>query len=245
MAEAAEVPGGVHIFFLENSATQSTLLSMVKMSEPSENITHPATISEQVLDDVRFLRQAVERNVRVTTLSPAGLLLTGVSGLAATAATTFLPAFADQLVTFSEIYAFYLPWGCALVLSLGANVVGMRARLRKQGGHNRPVAFRLMLFSLSAPLLLGGIFSLWILFNAPQPWIAAAGWTVFYGLGLVAASGHTIEGVRILGVSSLAASVALLFFGSASPLVVAMALGLVFGLGHVLLALHVGETYGW
>ena len=53
---------------------------MINAREPRDRVP----LSEQALDDVRFLREAVERNTQVTSLSPGGLLVAGIAGLSAT-----------------------------------------------------------------------------------------------------------------------------------------------------------------
>jgi hypothetical protein len=205
------------------------------------------TLSEQALEDVRFLREAVERNTQVTTLSPGGLLVSGIAGITA-ALVSLLPGteHAALVLLPSQITAFLTVWAGALALAVAANLIGMRVRSHRQGASFRSSAFRRMLASLTAPLTAGAVFSLWTLFFAPGAWTLATVWLGFYGLALLAAAAYTIGAVRILGWSTLLASGVLLALGPGiGQHGAAIALGVVFGGGHLLLAVHVGGRYGW
>jgi hypothetical protein len=204
-------------------------------------------LSEQALEDVRFLRAAVESNIRVTALSPGGLLVAGIAGLGAAGASVVLPAERPAFAWGPTPVSIFLAiWLGALLLSMVAGLTGMRLRSQRQGEQFRSTALRRMLLSMTAPLAAGGVVTLWALWQAQPPWVLATVWTGFYGLTLVSAAAYTIGAVRVFGWSVLALAAGLLAAGPGAGMGwVASALGLAFGAGHLLLAVHVGGRYGW
>ncbi|MBX3459845.1 MAG: hypothetical protein KF696_07755 [Planctomycetes bacterium] len=193
--------------------------------------------------DIQTIREALEANSRLTSLSGAALLVSGLlcflsagltsqSGLAESAARSGLGG--------PVLRQMVLVWSATLLASIALNLLGMLRRARLDG---QPLAARLgrrVLFAMLPALAVGGALTLALALQGSLGYIFAV-WMLCYGAALIAASAHSLTSVRMLGMFTLMGGV-LGVLGLDLDFLVFVA---TFGAGHFLLGVWVGVRYGW
>jgi hypothetical protein len=193
--------------------------------------------------DLQTIRAALEANSRLTSLSGAALLTSGLLTFFAagfTAQAGLAIAGARSVLTGAELQRMVLIWSSILVLSVLLNLLGMMRRARRDG---HPLAARLgrrVLFAMLPALAVGGALTLAFALNGGLEWIFSL-WMLCYGAALIAASAHSLTSVRMLGVFTLLGG-ALGLAGLDLDFVLFVS---TFGAGHFLLGVWVGVRYGW
>jgi hypothetical protein len=193
--------------------------------------------------DLRTIREALEANSRLTSLSGAALVVSGLltflaAGLTAEAGLAF--ASARAALAGAELHSMVLLWSTVLLLSAVLNLLGMLRRARADG---QPLAARLgrrVLFAMLPALAVGGALTLAFAMRGGVESIFAV-WMLCYGAALIAASAHSLTSVRMLGVFTLAGG-AMGLSGLELDFVLFVS---TFGAGHFLLGIWVGVRYGW
>lgn len=195
--------------------------------------------------DLRQIRQALEANSRLTSLSGTALVLSGILAFVAAGVSSQFGAVepaARRALDGGPLVQLALLWSATLVIVVGLNLIGMVVRARADG---QALAARLgkrVLFAMLPSLFVGGALTLALIHERRLDLVFAV-WMLCYGAALIAASAHSITSVRLLGLwmllggglalmPPLAAMDYTLFLGS-------------FGAGHFLLGAWVGARYGW
>ena len=170
--------------------------------------------SNKPLDDIREIRNMMERSSRFLSLSGLSGISAGCFALAGAAIAFFLLGydqryFEPQSYFISGIlhYNNFIPYliiDGAFVL-LGALVFSFYftyRRARKKGLPFWDNTTRRMLIALSVPLIAGGIFCLVLIFHH-LIYLVAPVTLIFYGLSLISASEYTLHELKFLGFSEL------------------------------------------
>ncbi len=192
------------------------------------------------LEDIREIRNLMERSTRFLSLSGLSGISAGIFALAGAAIAFFLLGYDQRyfepesyfagLVHYSN-FILYLIIDGAIVL-IGALVSSFYFTFRQARKRGLPLwdnTTRRMLIALSIPLLAGGIFCLLLIFHH-LVLLAASCTLIFYGLALISASQFTLPEVKFLGISEIIIGLlAALFIGYG---LIFWALG--FGLLHII-----------
>ena len=194
--------------------------------------------------DLQTIRAALEANSRLTSLSGAALLASGVlaffaAGLTAQAG---VAEPGSRLVVPGEVLSRLVGlWGSTLLLSETLILVGRMYRSRKDG---QPLAARLgrrVLFAMLPALAVGGALTAGLTLDGRLDIIFGV-WMLCYGAALIAASAHSLTSVRMLGIFTLIGGILGVIPGLELDFVMFTS---TFGAGHFLLGVWVGVRYGW
>jgi hypothetical protein len=191
-------------------------------------------VPEAALDDLRYVREAMERASGVTSVPGTALLAVGGLALAAAGLARLVlgaePGSTPWLAT----------WGGAAVLGLLLGAFALRAKSRRHPGLAARGPSRKWLLGLGAPLLAGLLVSVAAL-RAGAPALLAGTWLCAYGAGVVSAGAFSTPAVPLLGASLLGLGAVAL----ALPLAWAdAALAAGFGVLHVAFGLRILRRHG-
>jgi len=170
--------------------------------------------SNKPLDDLREIRNLMERSTRFLSLSGLSGISAGCFALTGAAIAFFLLGY-DQRYFEPEIYfgsgivhsgnfIFYLFIDGAMVLT-GALVFSLYFTNRHAKKKGLPLwdnTTRRMLMALAIPLISGGILSL-LLLVYHLVFLIAGVTLIFYGLSLMAASQFTLSELKYLGIAEI------------------------------------------
>ncbi len=160
---------------------------------------------EQYLNDLKDIKEIMERSSRFISLSGFAGVFAGIFALAASYL-AYITVYSDQnylayrktYITIDTISTLLLIAGLTLVLSIGSGIFFTTQRAKKM---NQPVwnhQTKRLLINLAIPLATGGIFSLILLLKGFIGLVAPIT-LLFYGLALVNASKYTLSEIRSLG----------------------------------------------
>ena len=190
----------------------------------------PVALHDRAMDNLRFIRETMERAGSFTAVSGWGSILTGVTALIAAAIAS----------TVEGTNAWVGVWTgeAILALAIGAWAVVQKARAAGLPLLSEPG--RKVALSLSPPVLAGGVLTL-VLFQAGLLSALPGMWMLLFGVGIVAAGSYSVRIVPVMGLSFM-------LLGAVSFLLPAawanelMALG--FGGLHILFGLLIARRYG-
>jgi hypothetical protein len=194
--------------------------------------------------DLQTIRAALEANSRLTSLSGAALIASGVLAFMAAGFTAQAGAaepVARLALSTELLHKLVILWGSTLLLSVTLNLLGMMYRARKDG---QPLAARLgrrVLFAMLPALAVGGALTAGLTLQGHLDIIFGV-WMLCYGAALIAASAHSLTSVRMLGIFTLLGGVLGVIPGLNLDFVMYTS---TFGAGHFLLGVWVGVRYGW
>jgi hypothetical protein len=186
-------------------------------------------VDARAVDDLRFIRQTMERSAAFTAVPGWGMFAVGASALPA--------------AWIASHYAFDLRWLeiwiCEAVLAVSLAIVAIQSKAARRGlawtsGPGRKVALGLMppvaaAALLTFPLLRAGLGS-----TLPGMWM------LLYGVGVIAGGEFSVSVIPVMGVCFMAVGAAALLLPAMGNL--AMAVG--FGGLHILFGIWIARRYG-
>lgn len=194
--------------------------------------------------DLQTIRQALEANSRLTSLSGAALVASGILAFFS-AGLTSLAGLADSQaridLAHDSLWRMVFLWSATLMLTVKMNLLGMLRRARQDG---QPLASRLgkrLLFAMLPAMAVGGALTLGFAIQGRLDYILSI-WMLCYGAALVAAGAHSISSVRMLGLFMLLGGAVSMIPGTGTDFIFFTS---TFGAGHFLLGAWVGVRYGW
>lgn len=169
------------------------------------------------LQDLKEIRNLMERSSRFTSLSGLSGILAGVFALAgAFAAYIYLdmhPGRSDYAYTDKpDFYLFFfLDAGLVLTLAISCGLYFTVRQARKKRESIWDKTSRRLFINMCVPLVCGGIFCLGMLYHGYEELIAPST-LLFYGMALLNASKFTFDDIRYLAFLELALGLVSLFF---------------------------------
>lgn len=194
--------------------------------------------------DLQTIRLALEANSRLTSLSGAAVLASGVLAFFAAGLTSLAGLTeAESRVGLPDdvLWKMVFLWSATLLVSVKLNLFGMLRRARQDG---QPLAARLgkrVLFAMLPAMAVGGALTLGFAIQGRLDFIFPI-WMLCYGAALVAAGAHSISSVRMLGLFMLLGGAVSMIPGTGTDFIFFTS---TFGAGHFLLGVWVGVRYGW
>ena len=190
----------------------------------------PPALHERAMDNLRYIRETMERATAFTAISGWGLVAIGITALAASFIST-------QQKTFKGWLAVWVVEAVIALLIAGWSM-DRKARAAKMpllSGPGRKVAF-----SLSPPIFAGAIVTL-VLYRAGLTNAIPGLWLLLYGTGVITGGMFSVSAVPIMGLCfmALGATAFLVPAGFANWL---MAAG--FGGLHVVFGVIIARRYG-
>ncbi len=161
---------------------------------------------EKYINDIREIKEIMERSSRFISLSGYSGVMAGIFALCASylAYQTVYPSqnylgyrMAD--LTFESISTLILIAVVTIVLSVGSGIFFTTKRAKQMNQSLSDIQTKRLLMNLAIPLVSGGLLCLILLFKGFVGLMAPLT-LIFYGLALVNASKYTLSEVRSLGI---------------------------------------------
>lgn len=192
----------------------------------------PLELHERAMDNLRFIRQTMERAGSFTAVSGWGQVVIGVTGLLAAWLASIQASVENWLAT----------WSVAAVVATGVGVVTTAMKARALGEPIRSGPGRKFVLSLAPALVAGAVLTA-VLFRAGHAEMLPGLWLLLYGAGIVGAGTNSVRVVPVMGFTSMLLGIAAL----ATPAEVGlgdlyMAAG--FGFAHVVAGFVIARRYG-
>ena len=196
---------------------------------PAPETKPTVNLGDHAVDDLKFIRRAMERAGAFTAVPGWGGVGMGVTALAA----AFLAAFQPTLGRWLAV------WFAAALL---ATAIGLWAMVRKARRLDVPLATgagRKFALGLLPPILVGALLTRALL-RAGVPTLVPAVWLLLYGTGIVAAGAFSVPVVPLQGLAFLILGMAALLVPEAGDLL----LGLGFGVVNVVFGVVIAVRHG-
>jgi hypothetical protein len=201
---------------------------------PCRPVRRPAPkapgLDDQAMEDIRYIRETLERSTSFTAVPGKGGVLMGITGLLAAGVAVRMPSAEGWLAT----------WMLEALVALALGGWSMR---RKARAANVPLLSgpgRKFALGLSPPLLAGGLLTVG-LYRAGLLSALPGTWLLLYGAGVVTGGAFSVRAVPLMGACLMALGAAALF----SPAAWGNAfLAAGFGGVHIVFGVLIARRYG-
>jgi len=195
----------------------------------------PLPMHAHAIDNLRYIRETMERAGAFTAVPGWGGVAMGVTALAAA-------AFASHATSREQWLAIWLFEGA---LAIGVGIFTMWRKATAAGMAFWSPAARKFLFSFLPPLIAGAILTL-ALWRAGAVAAIPGTWLMLYGAGVITGGTFSVPAIPVMGACFLAegAVVAILLPNAASLIWADIWLGAGFGGLHILFGAIVARRYG-
>ena len=186
-------------------------------------------VDASAVDDLRFIRQTMERSAAFTAVPGWGMFAVGVSALPA--------AWLASRYAFDRRWLEI--WICEAVLAVSLAIVAIQSKAARRGlpwtsGPGRKVAL-----SLIAPVVAAALLTV-PLFRSNLGSVLPGMWMMLYGVGVIAGGAFSVSVVPVMGVCFMLGGAAALLLPAMGNW--AMAVG--FGGLHILFGILIARRYG-
>lgn len=203
--------------------------------QPIRKPREPLPMQDHAMDNLRYIRETMERAGSFTAVPGWGGVMMGVTALAAA-------AFASHSSSNAEWLRTWLAEGAVAI------AIGVFAMWRKSQAAGLPfwsAPAKKFLYSFVPPLVAGAVLTL-ALWRAGAIAAIPGAWLMLYGVGVITGGTFSVPVIPVMGACFLAegAMVSLLLPSAASLLWADVWLGLGFGGLHVFFGALVARRYG-
>ncbi|MGQ0537929.1 MAG: hypothetical protein ACT4R6_03200 [Gemmatimonadaceae bacterium] len=198
------------------------------ISSAASASARPPALHDRAIDNLRYIREAMERAEAVTAISGWGIAAAGGVAFVATAATLQIPLNGRWIAT----------WIIAAAVAFAA---ALGATVRKARQANLPLlngAMRRLALAFAPAMFVAGVLTAALVLAGLTAWLAPV-WLLLYGAGVTAAGMFSVRVIPVMGACFVAlGSIALLVPGYDTW---TMATG--FGGLHMLFGLFIARKY--
>lgn len=159
----------------------------------------PLALHDRAMDDLRYIRETMERSGSFTHVSGLGVIAMGVIALGA----------AVVAWSASSLWTWLGAWLGAAALSLSTAVYLMDRKSRSEGMTLLTGPGRKFLWNVVPPLVVGAMLTVACL-RVGALWLLPGSWLMLYGAAVVAAGSHSVRPVPLMGVAFMAVGTAAL-----------------------------------
>jgi hypothetical protein len=186
-------------------------------------------LNARAVDDLRFIRQTMERSAAFTAVPGWGMVAVGVTALPA----AWLASRYAFEVRWLEI------WVCEAVLAISLAIVAIQSKATRHGlpwtrGPGRKVALSFL------PPVTAAVLLTIPLLRANLGTTLPGAWMLLYGVGVITGGAFSVSVVPVMGLCFMAAGAATLFLPALGNW--AMAAG--FGGLHIVFGIWIARRYG-
>ncbi len=191
---------------------------------------HPPALHERAMDNLRYIRETMERASAFTGISGWGQVAIGVTALISA-------FFAARQLSFQGWLAVWIAEAVVSLLIAGWSMdrKARAAQMPLLSGPGRKVAF-----SLSPPIFVGGLLTV-VLYQAGLTNAIPGIWLLLYGTGVVTGGMFSVRIVPIMGLCFMALGAVTLF---SSPALANWFLAAGFGALHIVFGVIIARRYG-
>ena len=190
----------------------------------------PPALHERALDHLHFIRDTMEGASRFTAVPGRGIVLIGLTALAA----------AWVASTRATVEGWILTWLAEAMTALAIGVATAAVKARAAGVALFSAPGRKAALAFAPPLLAGAVLTA-ALYRAGRPDLLPGAWLLLYGTGMVTGGAFSVRAVPVMGLGFMLAGVGTLM-GPTSWGSPAMAAG--FGGLHLLFGLLIWREHG-
>ncbi|NDW11473.1 hypothetical protein D0T50_01035 [Bacteroides sp. 214] len=166
------------------------------------------------IDDIKHIREMMDRSSKFLSLSGLSGIMAGVTAIAGAAFAYFYLLRDPSLTDYSIWQEMLILLADALVVLLLSISFAVYFSWRKAKKNNQPLFNKVtkrLLYNMAIPLLAGGIFCLVLLLQGELRMVIA-GTLLFYGISLVSVSKFTFEEVHYLGLIEIGLGITAVIF---------------------------------
>ena len=200
------------------------------LREQMEASSEPPALHARAMDNLRFIRETMERAGSFTGVPGWGAVLIGL--------TATIAAFAAGGSAASSRWR--LVWLCEAVIAVTLGVSSMRRKARRAEVKLTTGPGRKFTLSLAPPLVAGALLT-FALSSAGLFHALPALWLLLYGAGVVTGGAFSVRVVPIMGLSFMALGSVALFLPAPWPEVL---MGAGFGGIHIVFGAIIARRYG-
>jgi hypothetical protein len=193
-------------------------------------VDEPPALHDRAMDNLRFIRETMERASSFTAVPGWGQVAIGVTAL-------FAALVASQQKSFADWFAVWLA-EAALSAAIAGWTMYWKAHASDTSLLSRPG--RKLIINLTPPMIVGALLTV-VFYRAGLTGLLPGLWLLLYGTGVVTGGAFSVRPVPFMGLCFMLAGAGALFcpaaWGNAF-----MAAG--FGLLHISFGLHIARNYG-
>jgi hypothetical protein len=190
----------------------------------------PVELHEHAMDNLRYIRNAMERAGSFTAVPGVGGMLIGSTALAAAWVASHQ----------AEPGWWLAVWLIEAALAMGIGIAGAAIKSRSAGLPLVSGPGRKFVAGFTPAMAAGGVLTV-VLYRGGAAGLLPGTWMLIYGAGVVAGGGASVRVVPLMGACFMVAGAAALLFGGVPP-DVALAAG--FGGVHILFGTVIAVKYG-
>jgi len=200
-------------------------------------MTAPRPLHDRALDNLQFIRSAMERAGSFTAVPGWGMVVLGVTALAASAIAGALPV-APAYGTSQSRWLWV--WMFEALLGAGVGVAALLYKAIRAGDAIVHGPGRRFGLSVLPPFIVGALLT-YVLWQAKQLALLPAVWMLCYGAGVVTGGAFSMRVVPVMGICFMILGAAALF-APVSWLAWLLAIG--FGGLHIVFGMIIARRYG-
>lgn len=157
------------------------------------------TESQEHIQELREIRNIMERSSRFISLSGLSGIFAGIFALlGAAVAYVYLKDFTySKEASIEFLWFFFLDAGLVMVLALASGIFFTVRQAKRKGQKIWDKTSKRLVFNVAVPLGTGGLFCLALIKTAPE--LIAPATLIFYGLALLNGSKFTLDDIKYLG----------------------------------------------
>jgi hypothetical protein len=201
---------------------------VIRKEEIEQN--QPVNISDRAIDNLKFIRETMERSTVFTSVPGYGGILMGATAIAAAYIANTQPSVRDGLIVWltEAVLAFFI----------GLLAMWQKTKISKTSMFSTP-ARKLLMNSL--PPMLCGVFITLGLYRFGHFEAMIPVWILCYGAAVVCGGAFSVKAVPLMGWCFIAVGAAAFFLpaGWANAM-----MGLSFGVLHIVFGLVIGRKFG-
>ena len=198
--------------------------------QPMRQLPDPPALHDRAMDNLRFIRETMERASAFTAVPGYGLVIVGMLAMLAAQFTASL--------MFQK--SWLLVWLGIALASLLISVLAMKRKAQAAESSLLSTPARKFWLSLSPPLFAGAVLTI-IIWQVGRPNLLPGLWLLLYGTGVVTAGAFSVRVVPVMGLCFMLLGTVTLFFPLAWVNYM-MALG--FGGLHIIFGIIIARKYG-
>lgn len=200
-------------------------------------MTSPQPLHDRALDNLQFIRSTMERAGSFTAVPGWGMVLLGVTALAASAHAGSLPA----ATTYGPPQNHWLlTWLFEAGLGVSIGIIAMLLKARRAGDTLAQGPARRFGLGVLPPFLVGALLTS-VLWTTKQLALLPAVWLLCYGAGVMTGGAFSLRVVPVMGICFMLLGAVAMFAPEASS---AWLLAAGFGGLHIVFGLIIARRYG-
>ena len=215
-----------------------TMLEDFREPEAHHNLTYHAPDPREAEENLRVIREVMERSTKYSTFSGLSGVLAGVASIIGCLVTWTLLSHPPNTDGFR--IPFFLTWTVVILFSITADYLIMKRRAVRVGKRIVSRLGKQMVYAAGPGLGTGALLTLWLLQHDMLTSIYSI-WMLCYGIAVCAVGQFSQREVKVLGAAFLLAGAMTMLLPSLGLFMIAVT----FGGFHIIYAIVMSRRDGW